>query len=655
MIQIQDSPMIQQVMEELRGVNFEIKEERLEFLRRMYPLIHHWEGMYPNFRHIIPDGGIELLLSDSINYFDGNRDYTGAVFIAFVALTGYKEGLQLDTDGKPLLHRTTPVHLAVKRRAFMHIDWLLRIYDNVNYTDEDGYSHFHAACQFGCYDAAKSFLELGQDPNCPVKKTGDSPLHLALTLYAEFGNAILRLLLENGANPNLANKEGFTPLHVILKRSENIMREFFEMNDFFQQTVYVDAQDKLGNTPLHVALNTANPQVKEIVEFLLRRGASPNLANGKGLTPLHIICKRGEGMMFGDYLVELFFGINDERHQTVKNDARDKSGNTPLHVALRYGNRKAAELLLRRGADPNLANGEGLTPMQIIFKRPFDSEGHMMQGFGRVSAKESRDFDLDLLNLLFEISAEMKKPVRVNARDKFGQTPLQWAVVNFLPHAFDALLSRGANLSSFVFPTESDFDERFKPKDNLSFEINLKLRLASGALAIVERLEKEGHKLNQSNAMTIMKLFAKYELFEKSADPETDWHGNGIFTLLAQKIEVIPGRMTLYDLILRPEEAETQLTYADYFELAQSREFQFLPEGPREACALHICETMSRGFFRRCALDSLMKLTRHRLSIECCDRFNANQTNEDLYNICLAAKGRRSLWRRVKKILLCCC
>ncbi|KAL7305653.1 hypothetical protein TKK_0002379 [Trichogramma kaykai] len=228
---------------------------------------------------------------------------------------------------------------------------------NLNYTDEDGYSHFHAACQFDGYDAVKSFLELGQDPNCPVKKTGDSPLHLAL--------------------------------------------------------------------------NTVNLEVKDVVEFLLTRGA-------------------------------IYF--------------------------------------------LNLANEEGLSPMQIIFKKPFDSECHLMQVFGRVSAKESRDFDLDLLRLLFEISDEMNKPVRVNARDKFGQTPLQRAVVNSLTHAFDALLNLGANLSSFVLPTESDFDKRFKPKDNLSFEIELKLRLASGALAIAERLEKEGHKLDKSNAMTIMKL-----------------------------------------------------------------------------------------------------------------------------------------------------
>ncbi|CAB0044134.1 unnamed protein product [Trichogramma brassicae] len=46
---------------------------------------------------------------------------------------------------------------------------------NVNYTDEAGLTHFHAACMARCKHVIEKFLELGQDPNVRVGDIGDSP------------------------------------------------------------------------------------------------------------------------------------------------------------------------------------------------------------------------------------------------------------------------------------------------------------------------------------------------------------------------------------------------------------------------------------------------------------------------------------------------
>uniref|UniRef100_A0ABD2VSG7 Uncharacterized protein n=1 Tax=Trichogramma kaykai TaxID=54128 RepID=A0ABD2VSG7_9HYME len=116
---------------------------------------------------------------------------------------------------------------------------------------------------------------------------------------------------------------------------------FFKICDNEHQTVPVNAQDKLGNTPLYLSLKSSHVQTF----LLLMNGADPNLANAEGTTPLHIICQQ----YHNNDLAELFFYLNDVNQQTVQIKTQDKLGDTPLHLALCYGQKKAAYSLLRRG------------------------------------------------------------------------------------------------------------------------------------------------------------------------------------------------------------------------------------------------------------------------------------------------------------------
>ncbi|CAB0037240.1 unnamed protein product [Trichogramma brassicae] len=250
-------------------------------------------------------GLFERLLVDSLECREGYA------FVKFVARSGYRDALKQDENGETILRRATPLHRCAARRSrgsgeILRLRGLVRelfkIYRrfDLNYVAELGMNHLHVACIYSCRTALRRFLELGRvDPNrCHVESTGDSPLHLALDQDHGACEETIRLLLRHGADPNVANLDGRTPLHVICARdagvenAANSAKLFLDVaNDEMgqqqqQQQVRVDARDKWGRTPLQLAVRRGYP-ARDLMELLLRRGADPNAASAEGLTSLY--------------------------------------------------------------------------------------------------------------------------------------------------------------------------------------------------------------------------------------------------------------------------------------------------------------------------------------------------------------------------------
>uniref|UniRef100_A0ABD2W939 Uncharacterized protein n=1 Tax=Trichogramma kaykai TaxID=54128 RepID=A0ABD2W939_9HYME len=630
------------------NINWKVRKERNELLTQLYPLISDWTIRISDLRSIFRPKEINWLLIEEVKnliehfehitideYYEQYYDETiyQCNFLEFVNETGYKDEPEVNRDGKPLLRRTTPLHRASRFKKYLGYEgivhnrheWIIHIirklfniYNrfDLNYADDLGCTHFHVACEYGWEDVVQKFLELGQDPNLLVQRTGNSPLYLALSHNKR---EVSRLLLKHGADPNVANKDGRTALHVLGENYWNSpnMEMIFELKKKLKPG-QVDARDKLGNTPLHLAVPSHSTNAKLVVQALLQIGSNPNVANDEGLTPMHIICKR----CCNDGLWELFWNISDDMKQPVSLDVRDKLGNTPLHYALKYKNLDMIELLLRNGADPNAVDEEGLTPLHII------SKNDIFCYWARIFTNK-----------------EFHPLMQIDARDKLGRTPLQLAVANFLPNMVDVLLDNGADLSSFVFPTEDYFAEeleRSKIGGIRERRPNFKLRIASRAMAVVECLENRGYELDRSNALTIMKFFADYELFNKSTDLETCLYGRDGGKLMKKvrkmkKIKLETQDMSLYDLIrLQPEELAKLITLKDLDHFARYSNFFMLPKMLSEACVLHLCEIISRMFFRSWATISFLDLTRCKFPVLCCEKIIENLKNEDCHRICLA-------------------
>ena len=71
-------------------------------------------------------------------------------------------------------------------------------------------SPLHIACQYGHEAVVKALVDAGANVNT-VNKHGWAPLHIA----CQYGHeAVVKALVDAGANVNTVNKHGWTPLHI---------------------------------------------------------------------------------------------------------------------------------------------------------------------------------------------------------------------------------------------------------------------------------------------------------------------------------------------------------------------------------------------------------------------------------------------------------
>lgn len=99
---------------------------------------------------------------------------------------------------------------------------------------------------------------------------------------------VIEILVKAGADINLKNKRGRTPLHTAAARNNRKA-----VHTLLKNQAKVDLQDNDGNTALHLAaLNVGRysswRQYQDIMEMLLSYGALPTIKNNTGKSVLDI-------------------------------------------------------------------------------------------------------------------------------------------------------------------------------------------------------------------------------------------------------------------------------------------------------------------------------------------------------------------------------
>lgn len=158
---------------------------------------------------------------------------------------------------------------------------------------------------------------------------------------------VITAWIEGGANPNLADNEGFTPLHRAADKGHAEAVKTLLANGALPNS------QKDSYTPLYYA---AREGYTGAVKELLAHGADPNIPNKNGSTPLYM------AVLGGGYVDTIEALLAKEANINVRN----KDDSTPLHTAAAGGHLGAIKVLLAKGADPTLEDNNGSTPLSKV-------------------------------------------------------------------------------------------------------------------------------------------------------------------------------------------------------------------------------------------------------------------------------------------------
>ncbi len=156
--------------------------------------------------------------------------------------------------------------------------------------------------------------------------TSLSPLHFAVR---EGNTGIARILLYEGAKADSADYRGFTPMHRINSNHEDMVELLLKNG------ATVNARAQSGMTPLHLAVRRGNT---EAAGFFISKGAMVNAATDTGWTPLHYAASGGHNEIIKILLA-----------QGAELNSKTLTARTPLVCAVQGFKMETAEFIRKLG------------------------------------------------------------------------------------------------------------------------------------------------------------------------------------------------------------------------------------------------------------------------------------------------------------------
>eukprot|EP01097_Dermamoeba_algensis_P002164 TRINITY_DN1864_c0_g1_i2.p1 TRINITY_DN1864_c0_g1~~TRINITY_DN1864_c0_g1_i2.p1 ORF type:complete len:652 (-),score=92.34 TRINITY_DN1864_c0_g1_i2:424-2379(-) len=292
----------------------------------------------------------------------------------------------------------------------------------LNSEDAQGNTPLHIAAKLGSIGILLHLLQFGPNLN-KQNKQGNTPIHLAAFENQE--GSILWLIKKGADIETIKNNDGQTAADIIPEKIRTVVQVYQQSllklpNMYGEQPTRTrvralpELRDQLdlaikkgdietvkdlieqkqqdfemrnieGKNPLHLACEFGHGHV---VEYLLGKGANPNREEEYKSTPILIAsCKNYSRIvqqliqagavvearsLFGhsSLILASQLGYIDTVKVLIENgnadpNQRDRDGNTPYHLSIKYGHAAVAKYLHQHEADDSALNKKGQTPMDL--------------------------------------------------------------------------------------------------------------------------------------------------------------------------------------------------------------------------------------------------------------------------------------------------
>jgi ankyrin repeat protein len=323
----------------------------------------------------------------------------------------------------------TPLHEAARSGNIEAMEILVASGAEINAQDAKGNSVLHIAIPPASHLAAIALLlSHGANPNLRDEH-GESPLHIAITLNRDA--EIIQALLGGGADVSIRNIDGKTPLYAAVeeKRLQAIPLLLAYQSDIF-------AADNAGETPFEKALKENGAVLTALIS-----SETVYQADSAGNTMLHTATRNRADIRIIGLILD----------QQALVNARNKEGETSLHLAVRQNEAAIGEMLLARGADIFAPNTRGESPLYLTFHSSGRVRNWMINprtitakdGLGNSMLHYAAQWKLDK-----HIPLLVQQGAYTEAANATGETPLFVAVKYNNDTTVKVLLETGASLSS---------------------------------------------------------------------------------------------------------------------------------------------------------------------------------------------------------------
>lgn len=333
-----------------------------------------------------------------------------------ISLLAEKDSTLLDTKTE---FNVTPLHIACDYNNLETVMYLCTNSNiDINARDIDGWTALYHAAHSKSMETYNLLIILGADTNIAdnnnvlpetvlTRKIEDEVNELR-DIDIELFKAIekddyrnIRALINRGANINAKDGYGLSALHLAIKNNS------FKSVDVLLANKNIDLESKLpegyfthlGDDSTAVYIGKATPLIyaifkskgdSRIFNELMKKGANVNATDEEGWTTFLYAAAFGNTSMLRSiayknrklvnskiknnvtplHMAVVYDNIDNikylVRNLKVDINAKDDDGWTALYYAAANNKKEAYKLLLRLGADKDIANNEGLKPADVL-------------------------------------------------------------------------------------------------------------------------------------------------------------------------------------------------------------------------------------------------------------------------------------------------